>query len=1577
MRNFFVSLTIFFLSQLYISAQFVDDFSDGNITENPQWVGDIDDFVVLSPIVNELKLAGPDAAGTSAIFTQSQAMESAEWKFNFRLGFNPSDNNYAVVYLVSNSSDTDNIVRSLYLKIGTKNDNISLWERKGDDDTELISGQLKRLDLSNPSGTIKVTRELGGKITLSVDTGSGWEVEGTYENHQGFSGEWFGLNCIYTKTNSSRFWFANFSVSGDVYQDTIPPALESYEVINRYKTELTFSKFVAELTYSDESFLLNDGTEPDEINSLAKPYSLELIYYNGIDWENEISLIIENIFDKNGNAISKETITSDYISAKVENIEVLSASQFSICFNKEIDTFSEANFSWLNDDLLINEIQTSSDNCFTVSLDNNIPLAENVQFYLNDLLSESGDTISSGPYDLWYYIAQPYDIIISEIMPDPDPVVALPNSEFIEFYNRTAYPISLKGYKIIVQEREVTLPESEILPNNYLVCVPAPQVENWTNIANVVGVTSWIALPNSQATVTLLNSEDEFICSLQYDSSFGEAGFKQDGGWSYEIIDVDNLSGDSDNWGFTVNNCGGTPGAENSISGVFPDTKNPLFLKWTLEEENILKLHFSEPVSNSFFADLSDVEIIPNIEIDSCELDNVTQSQFSIYFKNNIAENTKYELNLLKNPTDLTGNVMDFPNPLYFANPIEAEPLDIVISELLYDPAGDVKDFVELYNRSDKIIDLSKLYISKNNQDGVPEKLIKLSEDKKAFFPNDYLVFTSDKQALIDYYENADSWKVYEISGFPNYVNSGGTVFLTNIIAEEIDVFEYNEVLHTSNEKSKKGISLERINLDRPANELGNWASADENENFATPTYKNSQSKDNSSFVLENYNVINKYRIELTFSRLVEELDYTDDSFISSNDSKPDEIQINENPYKITLVFNNGIEWNKGEFLTIDNIVDDESISVEKTIIESEYLSAKVENIDIVSASHFLICFNKEIDNFSSSNFSFVDENISISEINSETNSCFTIILENSLPLAENSQFYLNNVISENGDTIPSGPYDLWYYMAQPYDIIISEIMPDPDPVVALPNSEFIEIYNRCEYPISLKGYRIRVQEREVTMPNVIIFPDDYLVLISATQSENWADFSNVVGITGWIALPNSEASVAIINSDDEVVSSMQYKQVFGDGSFKSDGGWSYEIKDVDNMSGDINNWGFSVDEKGGTPGEPNSIKELFLDVKNPQFLNWSIQGEDILKLYFSEPVTDEFYSDLLNIVIKPELDIDTVWLDGVTKSVCYINFKSEIEKNRKYELTLALPPVDLAGNEMDFPQPLYFANPLSPEPFDIVINELLFDPVGDVKDFVELYNRSDKIIDLSQLFAAKDNIDGLPDKMIQLSPEKRAFFPEEYLVFTADKTALINHYEKAISEQIFEVPSFPNYVNGGGVVFISSNLGVTVDQFNYSDHLHHSMLASTKGVALERINTNEPTNRIGNWHSASANENYATPTYKNSQAKDFEQVNEKTFTIEPEVFTPNMDGVDDLLFIHYKFPEEGYSCTIEIFNQNGAPVRKLVNNELASVQGFYTWDGTDDEYKKCQSGIYVILIKWFNLKGEVKQEKRVAVLGM
>ena len=76
------------------------------------------------------------------------------------------------------------------------------------------------------------------------------------------------------------------------------------------------------------------------------------------------------------------------------------------------------------------------------------------------------------------------------------------------------------------------------------------------------------------------------------------------------------------------------------------------------------------------------------------------------------------------------------------------------------------------------------------------------------------------------------------------------------------------------------------------------------------------------------------------------------------------------------------------------------------------------------------------------------------------------------------------------------------------------------------------------------------------------------------------------------------------------------------------------------------------------------------------------------------------------------------------------------------------------------------------------------------------------------------------------------------------------------------------------------------IDAFAYYEDMHFSLLETTDGVSLERLNPNAKTQNSNNWHSAASTAGFGTPTYKNSQELITQSIGE--ININPKSFTPN-----------------------------------------------------------------------------------------
>ncbi|MFQ3325509.1 MAG: hypothetical protein ACI8YC_000136, partial [Salibacteraceae bacterium] len=125
-----------------LKSQFIDAFTDGNITVNPTWVGDDSLFIVNGS--SELQLADSNFSNsTTYLSTKSKAISNAVWEFKFRCDFPPSTSNFAEVHLVSDKADITGNNNGYYVQIGSETgttDKVTLYKSTNGSKSAIISG---------------------------------------------------------------------------------------------------------------------------------------------------------------------------------------------------------------------------------------------------------------------------------------------------------------------------------------------------------------------------------------------------------------------------------------------------------------------------------------------------------------------------------------------------------------------------------------------------------------------------------------------------------------------------------------------------------------------------------------------------------------------------------------------------------------------------------------------------------------------------------------------------------------------------------------------------------------------------------------------------------------------------------------------------------------------------------------------------------------------------------------------------------------------------------------------------------------------------------------------------------------------------------------------------------------------------------------------------------------------------------------------------------------------------------------------------------------------------------------------
>ncbi|MBM3435753.1 MAG: hypothetical protein FJY07_05995 [Bacteroidetes bacterium] len=544
------------------------------------------------------------------------------------------------------------------------------------------------------------------------------------------------------------------------------------------------------------------------------------------------------------------------------------------------------------------------------------------------------------------------------------------------------------------------------------------------------------------------------------------------------------------------------------------------------------------------------------------------------------------------------------------------------------------------------------------------------------------------------------------------------------------------------------------------------------------------------------------------------------------------------------------------------------------------------------------------------------------------------------------------------------------------YDIVINEIMADPDPPVGLPEYEYIEIFNTTSSYLKMSGWTLKVGSSEKSLPSLVIEPDEYIILTEIEAADLYGMLARSVGFSS-LGLTNSGTSVKLLDQDSVVISSVGFHDNWYNDSEKCEGGWSLEQIDPSNPCPGRDNWTVSMDERGGSPGIINSVHSQ--NVVEPVVIRVIPVTSSSFKVSFNQVMDGQSLSDPSHYLVDRGIgNPHAIVIDSADLSKVILEFIQELEKRKVYTLTVTGDLKSCIGQPVQDQNGFVFGIPEMAGMNDIVINEVLFNPADDGEDFVEIYNRSEKIIDLREIMLGTIEINQLePNDTVfkTVSEENALLLSNSFLVLTPDELKVKEQYFTPNPDGFTELAAFPAYNNDEGDVILSNGEGSVIEAFHYSETMHHPLLNSFEGVSLERIHYDRPANDITNWHSASEGSGFATPGYKNSQYCETLESDDE-ITVIPEIFSPDNDGFDDIVTINYHFGAPGFSCSITIFDAHGRMVKTLVNNELLGTKGVFSWNGTTNDNRKADIGIYAIYIEAFGLNGEVKKFRKPVVLA-
>jgi len=546
----------------------------------------------------------------------------------------------------------------------------------------------------------------------------------------------------------------------------------------------------------------------------------------------------------------------------------------------------------------------------------------------------------------------------------------------------------------------------------------------------------------------------------------------------------------------------------------------------------------------------------------------------------------------------------------------------------------------------------------------------------------------------------------------------------------------------------------------------------------------------------------------------------------------------------------------------------------------------------------------------------------------------------------------------------------------QRYDVVIDEIMCDPTPQVALPNVEWIELKNTSSTPINLKGWKVgNSTSISKAMSGFVLQPDSFVIVCTGSALAAMSVFGNSISVTSFPSLDNNEGLLVLYDSIGDVIHAVNYSSSWYQNELKENGGWSLEMIDTKNPCSGFSNWIASVDQSGGTPGRKNSVDANNSDQTPPQLLHAYANDNNDITLFFDEPLDSLKAISPDNYMISDGIGTPQSVI-AVSPVFDEVNLKlnTSLAQNKTYIIT-ANSVTDCVGNTIGSKNSARVGLSSVADSFDVVINEVLFNPKPNGVDYVEIYNRSNNVINLKQLYLANRNSTGVISSIVQLSNNDYLLFPQDFMVITENPDIVKSQYITLNPDAFVTVTDMPSFNDANGDIILLNMQGNIIDELQYDASWQFPLIDNPEGVALERIDYNAPTQSQNNWHSAATSVGYGTPTYKNSQYRSDQQV-QGEINVTPAIFSPDNDGIDDFASIDYSFPEPGYVANITIFDASGRPVRYLQQNALCGITGKYQWDGLGDKNQKLPIGIYIIFTEVYNLNGITGQFKNTIVLA-
>ena len=451
--------------------------------------------------------------------------------------------------------------------------------------------------------------------------------------------------------------------------------------------------------------------------------------------------------------------------------------------------------------------------------------------------------------------------------------------------------------------------------------------------------------------------------------------------------------------------------------------------------------------------------------------------------------------------------------------------------------------------------------------------------------------------------------------------------------------------------------------------------------------------------------------------------------------------------------------------------------------------------------------------------------------------------------------------------------------------IWINEVMADPNGLVALPQTEYVELHNRSDQRINLENWQFIYGDKPTLLTDYKLPAQGYVVLYRSGREIKVDAQGGALPLEKFpSALLNAGKTLSLVDPTGQVIDQITYE--------KAKAGIAWERSATGLY--------LSTDPRGGTPGATNSTP--------------------------TSPTPDE--------PTNPEMPDEPTTPDT-----------PETPDNNE-------TPVEAS----------------SVQPGEIILNELLPAPFAEGSEYIELYNRSQQTLSLTGLALATRKADGSISTLYPLSTITTPLEPGGYVLLSKLLSGVEAFYLISAPQALHEV-KLPVLANNGATVVLLRLTDLTViDEVSYSPKWHDSAIKDPKGVALERLDPDKPTQDATNWHSAAASAGYGTPGYRNSQQL-------LPSSTQNGFERPYWSDSERSYLLRYQLADAGYRCRIWVFDTMGRRIAEIANLSTLATEGTLRWDGIGYDGSRPKPGIYIFYAELFLPNGTTHTQREVFLI--